>query len=214
MDFKLEDKIMKKLVKKLGVMFVVCAVVGTMSTGCGEKKADSAQGAVEGFLEASKEVDFDKMANYTTDDAWDDQVEEMMTIDAWKNFLDITAPKMTYEIKNVAEDGAQTVVTVQIKYVDGTEAYTAAMNEYFTQAIAMMSEDEEIDEQAIVDLLDEILKEKAKDMEEKYSEKTIDFICENGDDYRINNVDAEFAAVVTANLTAIADSLGEDVIAE
>lgn len=205
---------MKKIVKNMGILLVACAMVGTMLTGCGEKKADSAEAAVEGLLEAAKEVDFDGMANYTTDNTWDDQVEEMVTVDAWKNFFEVTAPKMTYEITNVAEKGDQTTVTVNIKYFDGTEVYTAAINEYFTEAMAMMTEDENMDEQAIMDLLDDILQEKTKDMEEKYSEKTMEFVCENGNDYRINNVDAEFAAVVTGNLTAIADSLGEDAIAE
>ncbi len=205
---------MKKIAKKIGVIMVACVMASTVFTGCGTEKADSAEAAVKGLLEASKEVNFDKMANYTTDDTWDDQVEEMVTVDAWKNFMDITAPKMTYEITNVSDNGDQTTVTVDIKYFDGTEVYTVAMNEFVTEAFAMLSENKDMTEEETMDLLNDILEEKSKDMEETFSEKTIDFVCENNNDYKINNMDAEFAAVLTANLTAIADSLGEGAISE
>lgn len=201
---------MNRVWKKGFTMLMTGILAGVLFAGCGAKKADSPEGAVKEFLEASKELDFDKMAQYTTESTWDDQVEEMMTIDAWKNFMEITAPKMTYEIQTVEND----TVTVKIKYFDGTEVYTAAMNEYFTQAMAMMSEEENVDEDAIVDLLDDILKEKTKDMEETYAEKTMNFVCDEDSGYRIANVDQDFAAILTANLTAIADTLGQDMVTE
>ena len=210
----MEDNMSKKI--KVIVM-TVCAALLLTAAGCGKKASPgAAQDSVKGLLEGAKELNFEEMEKYTAGDEWTERVKELMEVPAWKNFMEITAPKMTYEIGDVSEEGDTTKVTAKIKYFDASDIYEEAINEYFSQALqlAMTMEDNEEDAEKnaedIQNILNDILMEKAETMEDNFADMTIVFETQEKDGCRIVNIGDDFNAMLTANLTAVADKLGED----
>lgn len=204
---------MKKWMKTTLLVAVIAAFA--LLCGCGKKKApaDTPEGMVEGLLKAAQATDLDTAEEYTSDAEWDAQLKEMLTIDAWKNIIPVNAAKMTYEISGTQEgEGKTTLVTAKIKYLDCTLLYNQAMNEFFTKALNMVSQSEDsVSDEQVIQMLDEILQEKMKNMEETYVEKDVVFTCDNKDGYRIRQVSEPLAGIISCNLTEIADELGENV---
>ena len=160
---------------------------------------------------SAKELDFDEMEKYTTDTEWSARVKEMLTVPAWDEFIHITAPKMTYEISDVKEEGGTTKVTAKITYFDAADIYNDAINEYFSRAMqTVMEQGADASEEDIAGVLEEILSEKAETMEDKFTESTITFESRKKDGWRISNLGEDFNAVLTATLTDVADDLGNE----
>ncbi len=203
---------MKRITRFMAVL--VCFAMLAMMAGCGKKPAaESAKGALEGFLEAAKSADFEKMESYTENADWDERIKDMMTIDAWKNFVTAAASRMTYEIADTKEEGKKTVFTVKFQYVDGTDAYNDAINEYYQKALSMVAEDlDEVDDEEIIAVLDETLQKKMDNIDSYMAETVLTFTSDEGEGYRLTDVGDDFVAVFSANLTTVAKDMENETV--
>lgn len=201
---------MKKNVKKM-IALLACTAMLVPAVGCGSSDG-AAEDTVNSLMKAAQKADFEKMEDCIADENWNANLEQTLTVDAWMNFIEEQAPKITYEVKNVEEDGKEATVTVEATYIDGVDAYNKAFSACFSEITAQMTDEaaaEEMTEDVIYESLDKHLKEEAKNLDEEACKKTVTltFTCSKDDDWKVTTVEDEFLALVSANLTGYAEAL-------
>lgn len=203
---------MKRKIKEMTAL-LACAAMLLPAAGCGSSDG-AAEDMVNKLMKAAQEADFDEMEECIADESWDTNLRQTLTVDAWMNFVEEQAPKITYEVKNVEDGGKEATVTVEATYIDGADAYNAAFNACFSEITAQMSDEEsteEMTEDVIYESLDNHLKEEAAGLDEEACKKTVTltFTCSKDDDWKVTAVGDDFLALVSANLTGYAEALGD-----
>ena len=129
-----------------------------------------------------------------------------------KDFMDYfrkNASKMTYEIKDTKVDGDSAVVTVDCKYIDGSEALVNAFSEVFNEALERAFNGSEMSESEIQDTLIENLNNYEPE-EDTFSTSTVKIDCIKKDNkWYISDFGEDFFNVMFSNYLSIMEDMDD-----
>lgn len=197
---------MKK--KLLSIILTAIFVISLVGCSSSPKPED----VVDTFLKSTQALDIEKMAECMESDIQDDLKEITLedSDESLKDFMDYfrkNASKMTYEIKEAKVDGDSAVVTVDCKYIDGSEALENAFSEVFDEALERAFNGGEMSESEIQDKLVENLNNYEPE-EDTFSTSTVKIDCIKKDNkWYISDFGEDFFNVMFSNyLSAMEES--------
>ena len=137
---------------------------------------------VDLFLESVRKMDFTSMENMLQSkdlSALDNADVRNATYEAF--FKEINS-KMTYNIYKNSFDiqNGTARITVHIKYIDGSDIYKETISEFLRQVVSTAFSGEELTEEETQQKLASILSEKARSLEDKFSETDIVYPVTSG----------------------------------
>ena len=191
----------------LAAIFVISLV------GCSSAKPED---TVDVFLKNTQELNLEKMAESMNPDLKDsfDEITSEESDDSLSDYLDYfrkNAAKMTYEIKGAEVDGDSAVVTVDFKYVDGTDVLEDAFAKAFEEAISQAFAGKEMSEDEIEDLFIETLNSSESEGEETFATKTVKIDCGKKDNkWYIDDLDEDFFDVIFCNYLSSMDEIDKN----
>lgn len=202
--------------KKISVfMMAIMLFVFIVGCGAGSKPEDT----VKEFVEGMKKFDVETMvAKVKPEDA--EEAGELKNLFAdeegedelgrsFKDYFKKNLEKITYEIKDVKVDGDKATVTVDFKYIDGSEVFAGTISEYFTQVLGLAFSGEEVTEERVTIMLEEIVKNQLEAVAETTSEKTVNFECVNIDkkwyidNFNTDTMKEEILDILTSNFLSV-----------
>ncbi|SHF21096.1 hypothetical protein [Alkalibacter saccharofermentans] len=202
---------------KKNVILLLIVVVVILITGC--SNAPKPETTVEGFLEASKELDIVKMAEFVEKSEIEDQeifdefeeIEEGSLEASFMDYLKENASKMTYDISGSTVEDDKATVDVDVKYVDGGSVMKATIVEVFTKVFAGAFAGVEYSEEETNQIFISELNNQREKITETFVEKSIRIDCVLIDDkWYITNLDTEILDVILSNFVSVSEELDED----
>lgn len=166
--------------------------------------------AVEEFLTYMQKMDLDGMSRML-------QSSDLSALDnadirdaAYTDFFRSINQKMTYEIKkndfNIQSGTAN--VTVQIRYLDGSDIYKETISEFMRQIVSSTISGETLEESQTSEKLAALLTEKAGQLEEKYAETTLTYPVINANGvWKIVALDEETVKIMSANFKSVEEEI-------
>ena len=200
---------MKKI---LAVILAVVLVLGLAACGKSSAKEGTPQAALEGFLDAVKDMDFVKMQDYLTSGLSEDDLGMDELPDGFLDMLKAWSKDLKYTIGDAKIDGDDATVHADITYTDASEIIANAMTAYITEAmkLAMSGNVDSITEEEMAQLLFDCIEEETNNTKEnKTADVSLDFELENVDgEWKISDLPDEMLDVILSNmLSAMSDFL-------
>ncbi len=204
--------------KKILSLFLAGALLVSL-VGC--SSASKPEPTVTKFCDALKAFDMETAAScfvsedatiedpYTDGDAEEQDIFTEQAIEYLKN----CASEMTYTIGESTIDGDTAVVPVTFTYVDASPVVSAAIMEYFSQALVLAFSG--ADDATLEALFGTIFMEKAESVNTGTTTSTVEFECIKTDnDWKIQtlNEDAqhEIDNIISCNIEKALDSFGDE----
>lgn len=171
--------------KKLISVFLMFAMILSFSA-CGTAKPED---TVKSYLSAAKKFDTEEMTKYvletnsatdettTVADEDEDEGEDDAFLDFFEAYMKDNASKLTYKTSNSEVDGENAVVTVEIKYVDGSALIKAVMGVYMQQMFASAFSNEKTSDEKTNAMMSEIMKEEMNKTAETFKEVALKINC-------------------------------------
>ena len=188
--------------KKVFAVVLALALVFSMCA-CG--KASGPEGTMQGFCDAMKTLDFNKMKDYVVGGLDAEELDMSEVPDAFMSILKGWAKDLKYKINKAETNGSESKVKVDFTYTDAGPVIKAALGDYITKAIGQaisgnMSED------AMVKLLVECIEAAQKTTKTESKDISMDFYLEQIDGkWAIVDAPADLAKVLLSNFI---DSVG------
>ncbi len=201
--------------KKVTTLFILMLAI-LIITGC--SNAPKPETTVEGFLEASKELDVIKMAEFVEKSEIEDQeifdefeeIEEDSLEAYFLDYLRENASKMTYDISGSTVEGDKATVNVDVMYVDGGPVMKATIVEVFTKVFSGAFAGIEYSEEETNQIFISELNNQRDKITETFVEKSIRIDCILIDDkWYITNLDKEILDIVLSNFVSVSEELDE-----
>lgn len=202
--------------KRISFLVIILAMLLIVS-GCAAK--DKPEATVSEFIDAMKKFDLEAMASkinsedketkeefadlFEDEEGKDDEFMEFFL-----DYMKSNAKKITYEIKEVEIDEDTATVPVDFKYVNGLPLFRAAFSEYMKQVVPLAFSGQELSDEEMSEMFLEILEEQKETVEEKYTEKTIEFKCVKLEDgWYIDDLDDDLFDVAMSNFMTFAEDI-------
>lgn len=179
----------------LMLVFSMCA--------CG--KSSGPEAAVQGFCDAMKTMDFNKMKDYVVGgfDAEDMDMSEVP--DGFLSILKTWAKDIKYKVNKTETNGNESKVNVDFTYTDAAPVIKAALADYLSKAIGMAISGE-TSEEAMTKLLIECIEAAQKTTKTESKDINLDFGLEQVDGkWLIKDAPEDLAKVMLSNFL---ESLG------
>lgn len=179
--------------------------------------ASNPENAVKSYLSAYKNFNQEKMDKFlletgdraegtTNDDDKDDEYYK-----PFEEYIASNASKLSYDIIKSEVDGAKAVVTVDFKYVDGSDLFEAVMDAYMQKMFDFMASSAELPDGAIAAMLSDLMKEEMKKTPEVFEEATLQIECVRKDrTWYIEELSDEVANVLSSGLSAAMEDIGNN----
>lgn len=162
------------------------------------------------FLDYAQAFNLDAMATCVYNKDLGDLEENKLNSDAYNLFFQAVNEKMSYQITGLDFHRTSATVTVDITYFDGRETYKEAVSEFFRSGMQKLFTGGDMTPQENEDLLVEILSEKAKDLPDNLTTKTVKYPLKKIDgEWYITEITADTTNVITANFGAFNEELAE-----
>lgn len=200
---------------KISIITIIISMLIILS-GCSSQ--DKPEKVVGEFSEALKAFDLEKMSSKINPSNADDKevvsnLDEEVEGSLEKHFIDYVkanAKKIKYDIEDSKVDDDKATVSVKFKYVDGGPLFKATFGEYMQQAFALAFTSPEMTDEEASEMLLTIMKQKNEEIEETFTEKTIDIKCVKVDDeWYIDDLDDDITDVMTSNMVSIIESMDD-----
>lgn len=201
--------------KKIGIITIIMALL-IVASGCSSQK--KVEKVVGDFTEAMKAFDLEEMSNKINPKDTDgkevvSELDEEVEGSAEKYFIDYirtNAKKIKYDIEESIVEDDKAIVTVKYKYVDGGPLFKAAFGEYMQQVFASAFTGPEMTDEQISEMLLTIMKQKNEEIEETFTEKTIDIKCVKIDgEWYIDDLNDDIIDVITSNMVSMAEGMND-----
>ncbi len=182
--------------KKVLAVVLALALVFSMCA-CG--KSSGPEGTVQGFCDAMKTLDFNKMNGYLKTSLSDDDLDMSEVPEGFLSILKTWAKDIKYKVNKAETNGSESKVKVDFTYTDAGPVIKAALGDYITKAIGQamsgnMSED------AMVKLLVECIEAAQKTTKTESKDISLDFYLEQVDGkWAIVDAPADLAKVLLSN---------------
>ena len=197
--------------KKKLLSIILAAIFIISLVGCSSPKPED---VVDTFLKSTQALDIEKMAECMESDIQGDLKDITLedSDESLKDFMDYfrkNASKMTYEIKDTKVDGDSAVVTVDCKYIDGSEALENAFTAVFDEALEKAFAGSEMSEEEIENKLVEYLNNyEAK--EDKFATSTVKIDCVKKDNkWYVSDFGEDFFDVMFSNYLSIMEDMDD-----
>ena len=166
--------------------------------------------ATEEFLTGMQNMDFTTMENLL-------QSHDLSALDdadirdsAYTDFFTTVNKKMTYKITKNKFDiqNGTAIITVHMKYIDGTNIYAATIQEYTRKVAVAAYAGKTMTQDDIQEMLASLLAENASTADEKYSDIDITYpLIKIGDEWKIVSLDDITVKVMCANFKNVKDEI-------
>ena len=166
--------------------------------------------ATEEFLTGMQNMDFTTMENLL-------QSHDLSALDdadirdsAYTDFFTTVNKKMTYKITKNKFDiqNGTAIITVHMKYIDGTNIYAATIQEYTRKVAVATYAGKTMTQDDIQEMLASLLAENASTADEKYSDIDITYpLIKIGDEWKIVSLDDTTVKVMCANFKNVKDEI-------
>lgn len=195
--------------RKIVSLVVVFLILFSLPACSGKVNPET---VITSFCEAMQKFDLTGMAACTIEGSSDfesslDTYDEFST--QLLEYLKSSASKIEFTIENSEIADETATVTVKFKYVNASPVVSAAIGEYFQQALAMAFSG--ADEDAMQQVFGTIFAEKIKSVSVSTTEATVNFECiKTEDGWKVKDVPADALNVLTCNISSAFDSLSSD----
>lgn len=198
--------------RHLGLIFFLVVLILAVAGGAvyyftERKKPEE---TVNLFLESVRKMDFTSMENLL-------QSKDLSALDnadvrnaTYEEFFKEINSKMTYNIYKNSFDmqNGTARITVHIKYIDGSDIYKETISEFLRQIVSTAFSGEELTEEETQQKLASILSEKARTLEDKFSETDIVYpLIKTGDQWKIVALDEETVKLMSANFKSVEEEI-------
>ena len=190
------------------VILLIAAVAGGVAWYLNERHKPVE--ATEKFLTGMQNMDFTTMENLL-------QSHDLSALDdadirdsAYTDFFTTINKKMTYKITKNKFDiqNGTAIVTVHMKYIDGTNIYAATIQEYTRKVAVAAYAGKTMTQDDIQEMLASLLTENASTADEKYSDIDITYpLIKIGDEWKIVSLDDTTVKVMCANFKNVKDEI-------
>lgn len=182
--------------KKVLAVVLALALVFSMCA-CG--KSSGPEGAVQGFCDAMKTLDFNKMKDYVAGGLDSEDLDMSEVPDSFMSILKTWAKDLKYKINKAETSGNESKVKVDFTYTDAAPVVTAAMADYITKALAQAMSGN-TSEEAMANLLIECIEAAQKTTKTQTKDISLDFDLEQVDGkWLIKDAPADLAKVMLSN---------------
>ncbi|HCX63848.1 MAG TPA: hypothetical protein DHN33_01375 [Eubacteriaceae bacterium] len=207
---------------KNGKFVVGIMLILLMLAGCSQEQQPAE--AVEEFLDAAKDMDYESAACYVDsssvngeadfkgDFLTSEETEEITdSTEAFTNYFESNLKKLDYEIVETEEiDEQSAVVTVDVSYVDSKPVIQAAFGELIVQAFSMAFSEVEMSEEEQAEMFEGIFAEKVESTPEKVVDETIEVSCvKQEEEWYISQPNKALFNAITAGLYSADEIFGE-----
>ncbi len=179
---------------------------------CGTKP----EATVKSYVEAMKEFDFEKMAEFVSEDEdkekdiKEDDDEEMA--ESFMEYLEENAKKIEYEILDSKTDKDKATVQVKFKYVDGSPLMAKVMQEYMEEALVYAFSDADLSDERMEEMLVSILNKEIEENEDRFVERKIDIPLKKEDgNWYISEVSPRLQDVALSNYVTLFEETQEEI---
>ncbi len=203
----------RKTALVLFFLLVILAVAGTAVYYFMARQKP--QKAVETFLSNMQKMDFEGMSAQLQSSDLSALDDADIRDDSYKDFFQGINQKMTYKISknNFNIQNGTANITVHIKYIDGSDIYKETITEFLRQIVSTAFSGEELSEEETQQKLADILKEKAKTVEDKFTETDITYpLVKTNDGWKIMSLDDETVKIMSANFKNVQDEINNELV--
>ena len=183
---------MKKVlavVLALTLVFSMCA--------CG--KASGPEGTMQGFCDAMKTLDFNKMKDYVVGGLDSEDLDMSDVPEAFMSILKSWAKDLKYKINKAEITGSDAKVKVDFTYTDAAPVVTAALADYISKAFAQALSGN-TSEEAMSKLLIECIEAARKTTKTESKDISLDFHLEQVDGkWLIEDAPEDLSKVMLSN---------------
>ena len=179
---------------------------------------DSARATVDRYFAAARKMDGQTMSEQILPANAEavESARELLAEDGdeylavFADYLKGNAAKMTYEIKDVKEDGDKAQATVEARYVNGGPLIQATLGEAIGKMFASAFSGEQPTQEETNQLFSEIMKDKQQALEETFLTKTITIdLLRQDDAWYIEEVTDDMTDVITSGFLSVFDGMDE-----
>ena len=194
--------------KKKLISIILAAIFVISLVGCSSAKPED---TVNVFLKNTQSLDFEKMLESMNPDSKGslDELEDLESDKTTKCLMDYyrkNASKMTYEIKNSEIDGDNATVTVNFKYIDGTDLFKEIISKLFEESIYRSFAGNDMTDEEMQDLFVEVIN--GYEGEDIFDTKTVEIYCIKKDNkWYIDDAGDDFIDVIFCNSESYFDTL-------
>ena len=184
------------------VLCVIIALVLILSlAACGGFKKGTPEATVDTLMSAIKVLDVEKIQSVMANSVDPSEIGLDSVPEALMKQVKAWLSKMTYKIGTSTVNGESAEVPVDIKYIDASPVIKAALTEYMTQAVSMALSGKEVTEEAMAQLLSDIIEDKVKTEKTETAEASINIkLTKTGDDWKVSDISEEIVNVILSNM--------------
>lgn len=209
----------KKRKKKSKKGLIISLIILIIALGAGGTyyfyERQKPQEALETFLGYMKAMDFDDMTSLIQSNDLSALDEADIREEAYQNFFHEINQKMTYSIEknSFSIQNGTAVITVKLKYIDGSDIYMETITEFLRQIAATAFAGGSMTEEETQQKLAEILNEKAQSVPDKYMETSISYpMIKIQNHWKVVSLDDETVKIMSANFKNVQDEINQSLI--
>lgn len=182
--------------KKVFAVVLALALVFSMCA-CG--KSSGPETAVQGFCDAMKSFDFNKMKDYVVGGIDAEELDMSGVPDGFISILKTWSKDLKYKVNKAETNGNESKVKVDFTYTDCAPVIKAALTDYITKALGMAMSGE-TSEEAMTKLLVECIEAAQKTTKAETKDASLEFDLEQVDGkWLISDVPEDLAKVMFSN---------------
>ena len=200
--------------KKGGLILLLILLILTAAGSAGWYlyQRNQPKEAVEQYLTAVQNLDFDAMQTFLQSNDLSALDDADLRTEAYAEYFRAINKQMTFKIvKNRFHINTGTAqVTARIRYVDGTDIYKEAVNEFLRQLLTRVLAGETVDEAEIQQSLAALLTEKTNSVTPSYKETEIVYpVIRTGDTWKIVSLDEETVSLMSADFKSVEEEINQ-----
>lgn len=207
----------RKKKKKTGLIISLLVLIIVLGAGSAYYfyERQKTEDAIETFLEYMKAMNFEGMTSLIQSNDLSALDEADIREEAYQQFFHDINQKMTYSIvkNNFSIQNGTAVITVKLKYIDGSDIYMETITEFLRQIAAAAFAGKNMTEEETQQKLAEILNEKAQSVPDKYTETIISYpMIKIHDTWKVVSLDDETVKIMSANFKNVQDEINNSLV--